>query len=65
MKDLLRGTVGIYLQTMLIILGILSLGASFMAGSRVGTILLLVLGILCFCAVVGIHYWLGHISRTK
>jgi hypothetical protein len=59
-KDFLRGTLGIYLQTMLIILGILSIVASYMAGQRVGTIVLLVSGILCFCAVAGIRHWLGR-----
>jgi c-di-AMP phosphodiesterase-like protein len=60
MKNFLRGTLGVYLQAMLIILGILSIVASYMAGQRVGTIVLLVLGILCFCAVAGIRHWLGR-----
>ena len=60
MKDFFRGMFGVYLQTMLITLGILSIGASCMAGQRVGNIVLLVLGILCLCAVAGIRYWLGR-----
>jgi c-di-AMP phosphodiesterase-like protein len=60
MKNFLRGTLGVYLQAMLIILGILSIVASFMAGQRVGTIVLLVFGILCFCVVAGIRHWLGR-----
>jgi hypothetical protein len=60
MKDFLKGTFGVYLQTMLIILGVLSIGASCVAGKRVGNIVLLVLGILCFCAVAGIRHWLGQ-----
>ena len=60
MKDFLRGTFGVYLQTMLIILGILSIGASCVAGQRVGNIVLLVLDILCLCAVADIRYWLGQ-----
>jgi hypothetical protein len=60
MKDFLRGTFGIYLQTMLIILGILSIGASWVAGQPAGSTVLLVLGILCLCAVACIRYWLGR-----
>jgi hypothetical protein len=64
MKDFLRGTFGVFAQIVLIILGIVLIGVSCVAGSGVG-ILLLVLGILCFCAVAGIRYWLGHIVRMR
>lgn len=60
MKDFLGGGFGIYLQIMLVALGILAIAAGLVAGQRVGNIALLVLGILCFCAVAGIRYWLAR-----
>jgi hypothetical protein len=60
MKDFLRGTFGMYLQIMLITLGVLSIVAGCVAGQRVGNIVLPVLGILCFGAVAGIRHWLGQ-----
>jgi hypothetical protein len=65
MKDFLRGTLGVFAQIVLLILGVVLIGASCVAGLGVGNIVLLVLGILCLCAVSGIRYWLGHIVRMR
>jgi len=65
MRDFLRGTLGILLQVVLTILGIGLLGLSCLGGSSGGGIILIILGILCFCAVGGIRYWLGHIARIR
>jgi hypothetical protein len=65
MKDFLRGTLGVFAQIVLLILGIVLIGASCVASLGVGNIVLLVLGILCLCAVAGIRYWLGHIVRMR
>jgi hypothetical protein len=65
MKDFLRGTLGVFAQVLLLILGIALIGVSCVAGSGAGNIALLILGILCLCAVAGIRYWLGHIVRMR
>jgi hypothetical protein len=65
MRDFLKGTLGVFLQIILVILGIglLVTGLLSCGSSMIGGGLLLVLGILCLCAVGGIRYWLGHISE--
>lgn len=67
MNDFLRGTIGCFLQGILVIAGFVFLTVSFvscLAGEKAGGGLFLVLAILCFCAGVGIRYWLlGHIFR--
>jgi len=65
MRDFLRGTMGCALQIVLFILGIVLIGASCVASLGAGNIVFLVLGILCFCAVAGIRYWLGNIFRIR
>ena len=65
MKDFLRGTFGVFAQIVLVVLGMVLIGASCVAGLGPGNIVLLVLGILCFCASAGIRYWLGHIVRMR
>jgi len=65
MKDFLRGTLGVFAQIVLLMLGIGLLVTSCVAGSGAGSIAMLVLGILCFCAVADIRYWLGHIVRMR
>jgi len=68
MKDFLRGTLGTLLQIVLGLLGgglVLFGGLSCVVGSKAGGSLLVILGILCFCAVVGIRYWLGSIIRPR
>jgi len=68
MGEFLKGTMGVFLQIILLILGIVLFIASFVScgnDSMVTGGILLVLGILCFCAMVGIRYWLGHIVRMK
>lgn len=67
MRDFLKGTLGVFLQIILVILGIglLATGLMSCGNLMVAGGLLLVLGILCFCAVAGIRYWLGHIVRIR
>jgi len=65
MKDFLRGTVGCALQIALFVAGCFLIAYSVDTGSHVSQILLIVLGILCFCAVAGIRYWLGNIFRIR
>jgi len=68
MKDFLKGTMGRFLQ---IILGIAGLGLMISGFVSCGSdhtgmgTLYLVLAILCWSAVFGIRYWLGHIIRQK
>lgn len=67
MRDFLRGTFGILLQVILVILGMILLigGCIGTIASPSGGILVTVLGILCLCAAGGIRYWLGHIIRNR
>jgi amino acid transporter len=65
MKDFLRGTAGCVIQVVLFVLGLAFLAGSCVATSETGTVLSIVLGILCFCAVGGIRYWLGNIFRIR
>ena len=65
MKDFLRGTMGCALQIVLLVAGCLLIAYSGDGGSAVSRNLMLVLGILCFCAVFGIRYWLGNIFRIR
>ena len=65
MKDFLRGTLGVLAQVVLLMLGIVLLIGGCVAGSGAASIAMLILGILCLCAVAGIRYWLGHIVRMR
>jgi Kef-type K+ transport system membrane component KefB len=72
MNDFLRGTLGRLVQIVLAIIGILFLFISVMScsfSSQHGSIVMgwifFILGILCFCAIYGIRYWLGTIIRRK
>lgn len=65
MKDFLRGTLGVFAQIVLLMLGIVLLIGGCVASSGAGSIAMLILGILCLCAVAGIRYWLGHIVRMR
>ena len=65
MKDFLRGTVGCALQIVLFVAGCFLIAYSGNTGSGVSQNLLIVLGILCFCTVFGIRYWLGNIFRIR
>jgi len=69
MKDFLRGTLGKLLQILLVIAGfmLLALSCEFHPDTmgNIASIVLKILGILCFCAVFGIRYWLGNIVRLK
>ena len=65
MKDFLRGTLGVLAQIVLLMLGIVLLIGGCVAGSGAGSIAMIILGILCLCAVAGIRYWLGHIVRMR
>jgi len=65
MKDFLRGTMGCALQIVLVVAGISLIGlAADHDFDAVGK-LFMVLGILCFCTVVGIRYSLGSIFRIR
>jgi len=68
MKDFLAGTFGKFLQLVLSVLGLVFLIVGFVSCASenvtIGAILFL-LGILCFCAVFGVRYWLGHIMRLR
>lgn len=65
MKDFLRGTAGCFLQVVLFAAGCFLIAYSGDTGSGVSQKLLIVLGILCFCAVAGIRYSLGNIFRIR
>ena len=65
MKDFLRGTMGCALQIVLFVAGCFLIAYGADTGSAVSQTLLIVLGILCFCAVAGIRYWLGSIFRIR
>ncbi len=68
MKDFLKGTMGCFLQIILVIASIILTISSFVSCGNedigVGT-LYLILAILCWSAVFGIRYWLGHILRHR
>lgn len=72
MKDFLRGKTGAFLLNLmnyvLTILGVLLLFAGFVLlaiNYKVGVIPL-VLGIVCFCVIAGIRYWLpGYIFKMN
>jgi len=68
MRDFLRGTLGIFAQVLLGIIGfglmITSLASCASSHSTAGGIYLL-LAVLCWCAIGGIRYWLGHIVRMR
>ncbi len=72
MKDFLAGTFGKFLQLVfsvvgfgLLIAGLVSCGTTGgVGGFAVGSLLIL-LGVLCFCAVFGVRYWLGHVMRIR
>jgi len=69
MKDFLRGTLGMLLQVVLNIAGLLLVGigcVSCMFGEASGPgVVCAILGVLCFCAAFGIKYWLGHVARLR
>jgi hypothetical protein len=65
MRDFLRGTMGCVLQIVLFVAGFSLIGVGADRGLDALGKLLLVLGILCFCAVFGIRYWLGNIFRIR
>ena len=68
MRDFLRGTLGILAQVALGIIGLILFISSLVScGSSHTTAggVYLFLGILCWCAISGIRYWLGHIVRMR
>ncbi|MBA7472061.1 hypothetical protein ES707_07381 [subsurface metagenome] len=68
MRDFLKGTMGCVIQIILGIVGIIFMVLSFVSCGNeqtgIGT-LYLILTILCWSAVGGIRYWLGHIFRQR
>jgi hypothetical protein len=65
MRDFLRGTMGCALQIVLFVAGCFLIAYGADRDSDVARNLMIVLGILCFCAVGGIRYWLGNIFRIR
>jgi len=72
MRDFLRGTIGILLQWLLVLAGFVFLAGGWVTcgvgNSTATTVIggfLVILGIICFAAVAGIRYWLGHIVRIR
>ncbi len=68
MNDFLKGTFGCLLQGMLMVLGLVFIALSFGSCAGHQTVvggIFLILGILCWCAVIGIRYSLGHIIRRR
>jgi hypothetical protein len=65
MRDFLRGTMGCALQIVLFVAGFSLIGVGAGRGFDAFGKLLLVLGILCLCAVFGIRYALGSIFRIR
>jgi len=65
MADFLRGTLGVLLQIVLTVAGISLLGLSCVPGSEARSIVFIILGVVCFCAVAGVRYWLGTIHRHR
>lgn len=63
--DFLRGTLGVLLQIVLTVAGIVLLGFSCVPGSEARSIAFIILGIVCFSAVAGVRYWLGTIHRHR
>jgi len=68
MRDFLRGTLGRLAMVALAIIGfifmiisLVSCGSSHMVEGW----LFFILGIVCWCAVGGVRYWLGHIVRMR
>lgn len=68
MQDFLKGMFGKLLQVILALLGI----GLFIAGliscassHSVASGICLFLSLLCWCAIFGIRYWLGHIVRMR
>jgi hypothetical protein len=69
MKDFLAGTFGKLLQILLVIAGIMLLALSCSVPPNtmgtVASVALKILGVVCFCGVFGIRYWLGNIVRLR
>jgi len=65
MRDFLRGTMGCALQIVLFVAGCFLIAYGADRESDVARNLMIVLGILCFCAIGGIRYWLGSIFRIR
>ena len=68
MRDFLRGTLGRLAMVALAIIGfifmivsLVSCGSSHMAEGWI----FFILGIVCWCSVGGIRYWLGNIFRMR
>ncbi len=71
MRDFLRGTIGVLLQIVLLLLsfflifgGFFSCVAGTKGGTQVGWVMF-ILGIVCLAGTAGIRYWLGHIVRIR
>lgn len=68
MKDFLKGEIGRFAQLVLAIIGlillIMGLASCGNSNTTTGTFLV-ILGVLCWCTVAGIRYWLGIIVRSR
>lgn len=69
MIDFLKGTLGVLAQIALTILGLMFMIGGLIACASSSTSgmggLLVIIGIVCFCAIAGIRYWLGNIVRIR
>ena len=67
LRDFLVGTVGRLLQIIfaLLGLGLVFVGLVGLSASTVLGVLCIIGGVLCFCAVYGIRYAIGHIIRHR
>jgi drug/metabolite transporter superfamily protein YnfA len=68
MRDFLKGTLGILAQVALGILGLIFFISGFVSCGTSHTTaggVYIFLSILCWCAIGGIRYWLGHIVRMR
>lgn len=68
MNDILKGTIGVLIQILLAIVGLL-----FMFGGMIACIasrnafgfFFVLLGLICWAAIGGIKYWLGKVVRIR
>jgi len=67
-RDFLAGTFGRFLQLVFSVVGLVLFIVGLVSCSDEQVALggaFLLLSMLCFCAVFGVRYWLGHIMRIR
>ena len=68
MRDFIRGTLGMLGQIFFLLLSVgLLLGSigAFIGENAFLGIVLIILGIVSWCAIFGVRYWLGHVTRLR